>query len=173
MKRIAKFYKVSLEQFESDINNMFGEPFPGDVNQVYESIELPTRATKGSAGYDFKAPFGFSLAPGETIKIPTGVRVNISDSWVLECFPRSSLGFKYRCQLDNSVGIIDADYYHSKNEGHIILKLTNDSKSGSIMSIEAGAGIAQGIFHEFGITVDDNVTEERDGGFGSTDKKGV
>lgn len=70
----------------------------------------------------------FSLAPGETIKIPTGIRVQMETGWVLQCYPRSGLGFKYRLQLNNTVGIIDSDYYFSDNEGHIFAKLTNDGK---------------------------------------------
>ena len=47
--------------------------------------------------------------------------------WVLKCYPRSGLGFKYRLQLNNTVGIIDSDYFYSDNEGHIFSKITNDS----------------------------------------------
>ena len=104
----------------------------------------------------------------ETLKIPTGIRVKINSSWALLLFPRSSLGFKYRMQLDNTVGIIDSDYYNSDNEGHIILKITNDSKENKQMIVEKNKGICQGIFFEFGITEDDDVIETRNGGFGST-----
>ncbi len=61
----------------------------------------------------------FELKPGETIKIPTGIRVKINDGWVLKLYPRSGLGFKFRVQMNNTVGIIDSDYYNSDNEGHI------------------------------------------------------
>ena len=90
--------------------------------------------------------------------------------WVLSCYPRSGLGFKYRLQLNNTVGIIDSDYYHSDNEGHIFAKLTNDTKEGKSLQIAAGNGFMQGIFTEYGITFDDQVTERRNGGFGSTTK---
>ena len=73
---------------------------------MWEGIALPHRATTGSAGYDFKAPFTFELRPGETMKIPTGVRVKIDDGWWLGCLPRSGLGFKFRLQLDNTMGVI-------------------------------------------------------------------
>ena len=91
--------------------------------------------------------------------------------WVLKCYPRSGLGFKYRLQLNNTVGIIDSDYFYSDNEGHIFAKLTNDSKEGKIVEIAAGTGFMQGIFVEYGITVDDDVTDVRNGGFGSTTGK--
>lgn len=139
--------------------------------EIYRTLKLPQRATAGSAGYDFFAPAAFSLAPGETIKIPTGIRVSMEDGWVLKCYPRSGLGFKYRLQFNNTVGIIDSDYFYSDNEGHIFMKLTNDSNEGKTLSVEAGTGFAQGIFVEYGITVDDDASAVRNGGFGSTTGK--
>lgn len=161
MKRIAKFEKVSLEQFKADFE---GE----NADEVYAAIKLPKRATSGSAGYDFYAPYDIKLAPGETAKIPTGIRVLIEDSWVLMLYPRSGLGFKYRLQLNNTVGIIDSDYHLSENEGHIFIKITNDSNEGKTVEIPAGTGFAQGIFVEYGITFDDEADGVRNGGFGST-----
>ena len=113
----------------------------------------------------------FELKPGETIKIPTGIRVKINDGWVLKLYPRSGLGFKFRVQMNNTVGIIDSDYYYSDNEGQIFAKITNDSNEGKTVEVEAGDGFMQGIFVQYGITLDDNVTEVRNGGFGSTTKK--
>lgn len=167
MQRIAKFYKVSFGQFYTAWKDSFNSD-EETINRIYENIKLPKRATSGSAGYDFFSPVDFSLKPGETIKIPTGIRVEIDISWVLKVYPRSGLGFKYRVQLNNTVGIIDSDYYYSDNEGHIFIKITNDSNENKEVSIKAGDGFAQGIFVEYGITVDDNVTEVRNGGFGST-----
>ena len=92
-------------------------------------------------------------------------------NWVLKCYPRSGLGFKYRLQLNNTVGIIDSDYYYSDNEGHIFAKITNDSNENKVVKMKAGEGFMQGIFVEYGITVDDDVVEVRNGGFGSTTKK--
>ena len=87
---------------------------------------------------------------------------------MLQCYPRSGLGFKFRLQLNNTVGIIDSDYFYSDNEGHIFAKITNDSKEGKTLTVEVGQGFMQGIFMPFGITVDDEVTAIRNGGFGST-----
>jgi len=167
MKKIANFEKVSLKQYLEDMkkNFSFSEE---EITNLYNNIELPKRATTGSAGYDFKIPFSITLNPNETLKIPTGIRSKMEQSWVLLLFPRSSLGFKYRMQLDNTVGVIDSDYYYSENEGHIILKITNDSKDNKQMTVEANKGVCQGIFFEFGITEDDDVTNTRNGGFGST-----
>ena len=85
-------------------------------------------------------------------------------------YPRSGLGFKYRLQLNNTVGVIDSDYFNSDNEGHIFIKMTNDSNEGKIVDVKAGQGIAQGIFMQYGIVEDDDVSETRNGGFGSTTK---
>ena len=156
MKRIAKFEKVSLNQFKKD----------GD-EALYVGITLPKRATAGSAGYDFFAPDSFSVAPGESVKIATGIRVKIEDGWVLKIYPRSSLGFKYRLSLNNTVGIIDSDYYNADNEGHIFIKMTNCGDKP--LTVEKGQAFAQGIFVEYGITYDDDCQTARKGGFGSTD----
>ena len=87
-------------------------------------------------------------------------------------FPRSGLGFKHRVQLDNTVGIIDSDYYNSSNEGHIMVKLSCDAHDEDhSVTLAAGDGFAQGIFMPFGITNDDKADGIRDGGFGSTNKR--
>lgn len=96
--------------------------------------------------------------------------VYIEDGWVLKLYPRSGLGFKYHLQLNNTVGIIDSDYYFSDNEGHIFAKLTNDSNEDKTLSISQGTVFIQEIFVEYGITVDDDVEAIRNGGFGSTTK---
>ena len=171
MKRIAKFEKVSIEQFREGWTDAFGEVDETELREIYEAVRLPKRATAGSAGYDFFAPARISIAPGETVKIPTGIRVWMEPEWVLKCYPRSGLGFKFRLQLNNTVGIIDSDYYYSDNEGHIFAKITNDSNEGKALEVKAGDGFMQGIFVEYGITLDDDVTEVRNGGFGSTTKE--
>lgn len=165
MKKVAQFHKVSLEQFTQSWD------LGGDPKIIYEQIQLPKRATKGSAGYDFFTPVAIELKPGQTIKIPTGIRVEMEENWVLKLYPRSGLGFKYRLQLNNTVGIIDSDYFYSNNEGHIFAKITNDSNEDKTVSLEAGEGFMQGIFIEYGITFDDDATQIRNGGFGSTTKK--
>ncbi|MGN0305335.1 MAG: deoxyuridine 5'-triphosphate nucleotidohydrolase [Lachnospiraceae bacterium] len=168
MQRIAQFFKVSFEEFEKGIRECIGNENQQEIHELYENIRLPQRATKGSAGYDFFTPFAFALKPGETIKIPTGIRVKMEDSWVLKLYPRSGLGFKYRLQLNNTVGIIDSDYYYSDNEGHIYSRITNDSNEEKDISLKQGEGFMQGIFLEYGITLDDHAEGIRNGGFGST-----
>ena len=167
-KRIAQFYKISFGQFAEDWKDTFGETKEEELRRIYDGIRLPKRATAGSAGYDFYMPADMTVEPGNTVKIPTGIRVRMEEEWVLQCYPRSGLGFKYRLQLNNTVGIIDSDYFHSDNEGHVFVKLTNDTNEGKTVDLKAGTGFMQGIFVEYGITVDDDVQTERNGGFGST-----
>ena len=171
MKRMAQFLKVSPHIFQEAVEESFPQYTKSQIQEMYAEIPLPRRATRGSAGYDFFAPFSFSLAPGATIKIPTGIRVRMDEGWVLKLYPRSGLGFKYRLQMDNTVGIIDSDYFDSDNQGHIFIKMTNDSNQGKTVELAQGTGFAQGIFREYGITVDDEAEGERNGGFGSTTGK--
>ena len=159
--RVARFEPVSASRFEADWRDCFADlPVPTPP-------ELPARATRGSAGYDFHSPLNFELRPGETLRIPTGVRARICDGWALFLFPRSGLGFKYRLQLNNTEGIVDADYYGAANEGHIFIKLTNAGERP--LSVRAGEAFAQGILLPHGITEDDAAEGVRTGGFGSTD----
>lgn len=168
MKKVAKFEKISFNQFKQDFQQLFGDA--ENIQQIYDAIKLPKRATRFSAGYDFFTPVAITLKPNQTITIPTGVRCQIEDAYFLQLFPRSSLGFKFRLQLNNTVGIIDADYYNAENEGHIMIKMTNATNEDKTVELLAGHAVAQGIFTEFGITIDDDVTTSRTGGFGSTDK---
>ena len=180
MKYVAKFEKVSFNQFKKDfIKTMYNKDMGvfnvecGDekLTTIYENIKLPTRATKDSAGNDFVSPITFTLCPSESILIPTGIKVRIDEGWVLKCYPRSGLGFNFRLQLNNTVAIIDGDYILSDNEGHIFAKITNDSNENKEVTVNAGDAFMQGIFVEYGITYDDNVTTVRNGGLGSTNKK--
>lgn len=170
MNKIAKFHKVSGKQFIEAFLDSFTIYEEKEIQEIYETLKLPKRATTGSAGYDFYTPVAITLQPGESIKIPTGISAEMEDNWVLKLYPRSGLGFKFRLQLNNTVGIIDSDYFHSDNEGHIFAKITNDSNEGKIIEIPSGTGFIQGIFLEYGITIDDDATETRNGGFGSTTK---
>ncbi len=164
MQAVARFERVSQRQYDSDWRNIFGE----EPSPSVPSIPLPTRATTGSAGYDFFAPFGFELSPGKSILIPTGIRSVIDPGWMLLIAPRSSLGFRYRLQLDNTVAIIDSDYSFSDNEGHILIRLTNESHAEKTLSLRRGDAFVQGILLPFGITADDHVHTTRNGGIGST-----
>lgn len=116
MQRVGEFEKVSFEQFYVAMKDEFGIG-ETEAKMMYDLIDIPKRSTVGSAGYDFMSPVSVVLAPGASAKIPTGIRVKIDEGWWLCCAPRSGLGTKYRMQLDNTIGVIDSDYYNSDNEG--------------------------------------------------------
>ena len=158
MRTAAKFEKVSFTIFSEN-----------GTKEIYESIKLPKRATAKSAGYDFFAPTALTVAPNQTVTVATGVRALMPDSWCLMIFPRSGLGFKYKLRLNNTVGIIDADYSNSDNEGHIFIRMTNESDK--LLEIPQGSAFAQGIFVQYLLTEDDDTTATRNGGMGSTDVK--
>ncbi|MPM08405.1 Deoxyuridine 5'-triphosphate nucleotidohydrolase [bioreactor metagenome] len=166
-----KFHKVSFQQYvdDTDDNRLLdgGLECMFDLGKEYDSIKLPKRATAASAGYDFYAPFSFTLQPGQSIKFPTGIRVQLDDDKFLGCFPRSGLGFKFKTRLANTVGIVDADYFTANNEGHIHVRLCNEGDKDTV--IAQGDAFMQGIIMPFFKTDDDEASGVRVGGFGSTD----
>lgn len=178
MKRIAKFEKIEYNQFKKDwldtfpnkFNELDDDTIDTIIRGIYDSLKLPQRATTGSAGHDFYCPSNLTIPIDGCLKIPTGIRCRMNEGWVLQAYPRSSYGFKYGIHLANTVGIIDKDYYNSDNQGHIFIKLVNDSELAKPVEIKTGDAFCQGIFTPFGITEDDNVATIRNGGFGSTNK---
>lgn len=136
------------------------------VTNAPKDIKLPTRATEHSAGYDFFSPIDIDVKAGEYVTINTGVRCKIDEDWFLGIVPKSGLGFKYGMRLANTFGVIDSDYYYSDNEGQIAVKFIADKD----FHINAGDKFCQGIFMKYGITVDDEASGIRNGGFGSTGK---
>ena len=156
---IAKFLHVSEGQYAASA-------LP-DALEI-SAIPLPTRATAGSAGYDFICPADITLQPGEAVTIPTGIRCEMQPGWVLMIFPRSGLGFKHQVRLANTVGVIDSDYFHAANEGHIMVRIVNGGDHA--LSIAKGERFCQGVFLPHGLAEEDEVLADRKGGFGSTGK---
>ena len=176
---IAKFTHVSEKQYAEAMAEREGF-------LPLEEIPLPKRATAGSAGYDFVSPLEVTVPAGGSALIPTGVRAEMEPGWVLMLFPRSgvraemepgwvlmlfprsSLGFRHALRLSNTVGVIDSDYAFAKNEGHIMVKLRNPLSEP--VTIGRGERFCQGVFLSYGTAEEEQVTAEREGGFGSTDK---
>ena len=184
--RIARFEKVTFEEFcavykpiwvennkliarENGINvddegfSYKEEDFVKTAQGIYDNIQVPERFGAGAAGYDFIFPYGQTeLSPGTSFVIPTGIKCQLAPGWMLVIVPRESLGFNYRIQLDNTLGIISGDYYgNPSNGGHIFVKMTNDSRDKSTYVFETGTKYCQGIFVPFGITFDDEKTKVR------------
>lgn len=161
-----KFEKVSLKQYAESAYNA---GHTGDYEKEYESLELPKRGTTHSAGYDFRIPYEVTLNPGESAKVPSGIRATgMPPDCVLMIFPRSSSGIKKGLNFLNGTGIIDSDYQNAENEGNITLAFRNTSDK--TQTFEAGERIAQGIFVRYNIVEDDDATNQRIGGIGSTGK---
>ena len=160
---IGRFEKVSKNQFYKDLKVFCVKEF-----DCYDNVTIPKRATKGSAGYDFAIPFSITIKPDEFVKIPTGIRAYIEEGYVLNIYPRSSLGFKYQMVLANSTGIIDSDYYNAENEGHIIVGIINKGKKDIVLN--QGDRFVQGLFLAYYTVQEEKVDKERTGGFGSSDK---
>lgn len=173
---MIRFEKVPYDEYKRAVIAI-GNPVIIDedaLRQEYDSIELPHRGTVGSAGYDFYAPYTVRLtdtpngAYRADVLIPTGIRFVTDDpNLVLLCLPRSGQGFKYGLSLLNTCGVIDSDYQFSDNYGHIMCKM----QSKYDCTVEKGKAFMQGIIVPYYKTDDDNTTDCRNGGFGSTDRK--
>lgn len=138
----------------------------------YDNIEfdLPKRSTKHSAGYDIAIIEDLVINPGEIKLGVTGIKAFMQDDEVFMLYPRSSLPRRYRCTIPNNVGIIDKDYYGNfENDGAIFVSLHNFGEE--VVNLKKGERVAQGIFQKYLISpFEDEVTEVRNGGFGSTGK---
>lgn len=181
---MIKFEKVSFEQFKKDTLNCLSssimkvktqDEFDKEIKEIYDNIKLPTRATKGSAGYDFYSPFSFTVNKANeilgfylpTVTFPTGIRCMMDSDVCLLLMPKSGIGFKTGVRLANTVGLVDSDYFFSDNEGHIMVKFVGGFND---LSVERGQKVMQGIFTNYFTVEDDDTQGIRNGGFGSTDK---
>lgn len=166
---VGQFHKVSLEQFIKDFQTE-EDATENEIKEIYENVlTTPVRSSIGSAGHDFVLTKDINLNPGDSVMIHTGIRVEIIPGWVLVIAPRSGLGSKFRMQIDNTVGIIDGDYFGADNEGHIMIKITNDGDK--VLSLKAGDRFVQGVFLLYGVTKDDVPLGKRTGGLGSSGLK--
>ena len=144
MSRI--FEKISFEQFRKDVC---------DDLQLYNDYKTPKRETKYAAGYDFYALCDYVLKPGDIMKIPTGIKVQMEADDVLFLLVRSSMGFKWNVRMCNQVGVVDADYYNNdNNEGHMWIKIQNEGDKDYV--VKKGEGMCQGVFVKYLKTDDDN-----------------
>lgn len=165
----------SFEKISEDNYNKIKHNFMEDnVTYIdYNDIQIPTRATIGSAGYDCRLTRDIILNPGESVVIPTFIRAKIGIGWMLLALPKSGLGFKYKLRLANTIGLIDSDYQYTvsddnTNEGHIMIKLVNEGDK--VINLSANSKFCQLVFAQYGV-VDNEKYEDlemRNGGIGST-----
>ena len=138
-------------------------------SRLGKEIPLPEYSTGGSAGMDLRACVDQTLTvkPGETVLIPTGFAMHVSDpSIAAVILPRSGLGHKHGIVLGNLVGLIDSDY-----QGQVFVSCWN--RSGAPFEVEVGARIAQMVFlpvtlARWEIVEEFEVSDRGAGGFGHT-----
>lgn len=162
---VASFEKVSFDTWMKSMPPIFVADEKDDIEtsakksemrkkyeDSYNDIILPSRATPGSAGYDFFLPFSeICLGPNDTVIIPTGIKCKLDERFMLQLYPRSSHGIKHRISLANTVGIIDSDYYNNEdNEGHIMVALHNNCDLDGIPLVK----VTHPITGEHSVTID-------------------
>ena len=189
--------KTWYDFFESDMGKEYNREIVPNIDEMENMDLTPKRSTEHSAGYDLKLPFDMTFEPGKSYVIPTGFNWDPSDACImlgrdetvydvhrssmvvpaqyhlgLACFlglyPRSSLGFKYGFTLENTVGIIDADYYNNPdNEGHILVGFHVNKP----LEMKQGDKLCQAIIQLYGVCSGEyHPFETRVGGVGSTGK---
>ena len=133
------FEKISFEQFAKDV---------ADDRKLYDAIIIPQRDSSSTAGYDLHLLSDITLQPGETAKLPTGLKSHFQKDEVLLLIVRSGTGFKYNIRLCNQVGVIDSDYYNNPdNEGHLWTKIQNEDTVAH--SFKKGDALVQGVFMKY------------------------
>ena len=165
------FEKVSYSQYKSaweDLGMVFSAQDEETLLVEWEKIKVPARATAGSAGYDFYLPRTMDFSPRRNQFFPTGIRCvmdEIDMNVFLSLVPKSGLGCKYGMRLLNTMGVVDKDYAHSDNEGHIMCGISVERE----LHLHAGDKFLQGILQMFfTFHGEKSPTAVRDGGFGST-----
>lgn len=136
-------------------------------------INLPVRKTKYSAGYDVEAAEDIIIPTFKNGQKPTlvktGLKVYMQDDEVVILANRSSNPGKKGLVLANSIGVIDKDYYENPdNDGHFMFAFWNFKNED--IEIKKGECIGQAIFQKYFVADNDSSTQERLGGFGSTNK---
>lgn len=169
MMYVANFQRISEHAWD-EIRRSVEDGY--ECLSRYDEIKLPTRATKDSAGFDFYINEDLVLNPGFSKVINTGIRCKIDPGWMLMLCPKSGLGFKYHMSLENTIGIVDGDYYNThcegpSDEGHIMVKIYNGGDKQIVL--KKGDKFCQGIFLQYGLAyTTDTEYVTRNGGFGST-----
>jgi dUTP pyrophosphatase len=136
-------------------------------SRIGDSIPLPHYATDGSAGLDMRACIDavLTVAPGETVLVPTGLAIHIGDnSLAAVLLPRSGLGHKHGLVLGNLTGLIDSDY-----QGQVFISCWN--RSVTAYDVQPGERIAQMVFVpveqvQFEVVEEFGLSERGEGGFG-------
>lgn len=141
-------------------------------SRIGSEFPLPAYATPGSAGMDLRAMIDTTLtiAPGETVLIPTGIAIHVADPGLAAVIlPRSGLGHKHGIVLGNLVGLIDSDY-----QGALMVSCWN--RSDRPFALEIGDRLAQLVFvpviqAQFKLVDEFDSSDRGEGGFGHSGTK--
>lgn len=137
------------------------------IKLVSPNAVVPTYGSKCAAGMDLYSSDTYSIAPGETVLVHTGISMEIPDRYFGAIYPRSGLATKRGLRLANCVGVVDSDY-----RGEIMVALYNDSTE--TQSVELRDRIAQMVIQPyerqqvFDVVNELSDTERGSGGFGHT-----
>lgn len=139
------------------------------IKKISENAVTPTRGSKDAAGFDLYCAESsiVEILPGSTVKIHTGIQMEIPDGYVGLLFARSGIAIKKGLRPANAVGVIDSDY-----RGEIIVALHNDSSTAQY--VNPGDRVAQLVIVKYfapslkEVTEDLSETERGEGGFGSS-----
>ncbi|HHV60986.1 MAG TPA: dUTP diphosphatase [Clostridiaceae bacterium] len=153
-----------------------------------EGAKIPSYARDGDAGMDVFSAKDVTISPGETVVVPTGLKLAIPEGFELQVRPRSGISLNTPLRVSNSPGTIDSGY---RGELGIIMTNTSctcnssdkifdlDSKGNfkGTYRIKKGERIAQIVLNQIPkiiIKITDSVEKigkNRNGGFGSTGLK--
>lgn len=139
------------------------------IKKISENAVTPTRGSKDAAGFDLYCSESsiVEILPGSTVKIHTGIQMEIPDGYVGLLFARSGIAIKKGLRPANAVGVIDSDY-----RGEIIVALHNDSNTAQY--VNPGDRVAQLVIVKYfapslkEVIEDLSETERGEGGFGSS-----
>ena len=167
-----RFGRVTYSAFADDVKKFIPYSIkPEKLFDLWNEIELPKRSTQYSAGYDIKTPLDVTIPPHSSVKVPSGIKAIFNademNTWCLLLYIRSSVGAE-GVVITHGTSVIDADYQFAKNDGDMLLALTN--MSDVLRQYKPGDRICQAVFEIYGVTSDDDASGTRTGGVGSTGK---
>lgn len=146
--RIGEFVKISFEQFKKDCKGTFGSEIT--LLRAWEQIQLPKRKMDTCAGYDIRSPFSAKIMPESSLIIPTGLRVQLSEGWLMNYIPYYALKDGFKIKLNSVDGIIDGYFFeNSAHQGHIMFRVRVEGNKP--LNLAAGEVFAQGVFCPYGL----------------------
>lgn len=165
------FERVTYSHFADDVRKHLGDSIkPDKLFDMWTEIPIPKRKTQFSCGYDVATPVPISVPAHSRIVVPTGIKAVFSEdemkTWCLKLYARSSVGIIDNVVVTNGTGLIDSDFQFGRNDGDMLLALTN--MSDEIRQYKPGDRICQAVFEIYGVTSDDDASGIRTGGVGST-----